>query len=146
MSFGRDLQLERERRGITLEAVAEGTKVSSRHLRALEADDAENMPGGVFNRGMVRSYCRFLNLPEEEWLERFSGTDRPAPEPDLAEFAENVKRSRVPGPPNMRGRWLVAALLLVILGGAGYASWKYVIRPRLGAPLSTVPVDSRPTR
>jgi cytoskeletal protein RodZ len=134
VSFGRDLQVERERRGITLEAVAEGTKVSSRYLRALETDDAGNMPGGIFNRGMVRSYCRYLGLSEEEWLVRFTVIDRPAPEPDLAEFAENVKRSRPSTVPNMRRRWLVVVLLLAVLGGAGYASWKYVVRPRLHLP------------
>ena len=145
MSFGRDLQLERERRGITLESVAEGTKVSSRYLRALESDDAEHMPGGIFNRGMVRSYCRFLDLEEDDWLDRFTQIDRPAPEQDLAVFAENVKRSRIPAAPNVRRRWLVVVLLLAVLGGAGYASWKYVVKPRLNLRYSPTPVDSRPT-
>lgn len=131
VSFGSDLQLERERRGVTLEAIAEGTKVSSRHLRALEADDVANMPGGIFNRGMVRSYCRFLSLPEDEWLDRFSGVDARPPEPDLAEFAENVKRSRPPSPPNVRLRWLFVMLLLAVLGGASWASWHYVLGAKL---------------
>lgn len=139
MSFGSELQLERESRGISLEAVAEGTKVSARYLRALETDDARNLPGGVFNRGMVRSYCRFLGLPEEEWLDRFSAYDPPEPEPDLAEFAENVKRSRPAAAPNVRRRWLVVFLLLAVLGGASYASWRYVVKPRLHAPATPAP-------
>jgi cytoskeleton protein RodZ len=142
VSFGRNLQLERERRGITLEAVAAGTKVSSRHLRALEADDVSNMPGGVFNRGMVRSYCRFLGLSEEEWLERFTVIDQPTPDPDLAEFAENVKRSRGPAAPNVRRRWLLVALLLAMLGAAVYTSWKYVVKPRIHGRFLAPPASS----
>ena len=94
VSFGAELQQERLKRDVSLESIAESTKVAPRYLRALEEDTYAKLPGGVFNRGIVRSYCRFVGLDEEEWLQRFQTFARAEGEQDWAEFAENVKRSR----------------------------------------------------
>ena len=121
LAFGRELQRERERRGISIDAVADGTTVSPRYLRALESDDVRNLPGGIFNKGFVRSYCRFVGLNEEEWLQRFSRT-APASNQDLdwTEFAENVKRTRVQTSPGMRRRWWGVLLMRLVLGAAAW--------------------------
>jgi cytoskeleton protein RodZ len=65
-SFGDRLQRERELRGITLEEIAEATKIGTRSLRALEEQDFDKLPGGIFNKGFVRSYARHLGLDEEQ--------------------------------------------------------------------------------
>jgi cytoskeleton protein RodZ len=65
-SFGERLQREREMRGVTLDEIAEATKIGTRSLRALEAQEFEKLPGGIFNKGFVRSYARFLGLDEEQ--------------------------------------------------------------------------------
>ncbi|MBZ5628429.1 MAG: DUF4115 domain-containing protein [Acidobacteriia bacterium] len=65
-SFGERLQREREMRGITLEEIAEATKIGTRSLRALEEQDFDKLPGGIFNKGFVRAYSRYLGLDEEQ--------------------------------------------------------------------------------
>ena len=65
-SFGERLQRERELRGITLEEIAEATKIGTRSLRALEEQDFDKLPGGIFNKGFVRAYARYLGLDEEQ--------------------------------------------------------------------------------
>jgi cytoskeleton protein RodZ len=65
-SFGDRLQREREMRGITLEEIAEATKIGTRSLRALEEQDFDKLPGGIFNKGFVRAYARYLGLDEEQ--------------------------------------------------------------------------------
>lgn len=65
-SFGDRLQREREMRGITLEEIAEATKIGTRSLRALEQQDFDKLPGGIFNKGFVRAYARYLGLDEEQ--------------------------------------------------------------------------------
>lgn len=70
-AFGEKLRRERERRGVTVHDIAESTKISSRFLRALEAEDYENLPGGIFNRGFVRAYCKYLGMDEEEMVAEF---------------------------------------------------------------------------
>jgi cytoskeleton protein RodZ len=66
--FGEDLRRERVSRGIALETITDSTKISSRHLAALELDQFERLPGGVFNKGIVRGYARvgrplYVRLP-----------------------------------------------------------------------------------
>ncbi len=65
-TFGETLRKEREKRGITLEAVSDGTKIGSRFLRALETEQFDQLPGGVFNKGFVRAYARHVGLDEEK--------------------------------------------------------------------------------
>lgn len=132
MGFGQSLKDERERRGATLEAISESTKVSVRHLQALERDAWRELPGGVFNRGMVQGYCRHLGLDEREWLERYTAT-RPDHEQDWTEFAVAVKRNRT-SPPHVQRRWWGVLLMLIALAAIAWAAWHYVVKPRMGRP------------
>lgn len=65
-SFGERLRRERELRGVTLEEIAAATKIGTRHLRSLENEQFKNLPGGIFNKGFVRAYARFLGIDEEQ--------------------------------------------------------------------------------
>ncbi len=130
---GRELRQERERRGRTLEEVARGTRFSVRHLQSLEADLYDELPGGVLRKGLVRSYCGFLGLDEEAWMERFAaGGGLAETEPDLAQFVGNVHRARAEGTPRMRTRWWGVAAMVLLLLALGYAVWHYVVQPRVG--------------
>ena len=64
--FGEKLRRERELRGITLEEVAVATKIGTRNLRALEEDKFSQLPGGIFNKGFVRAYARYVGIDEEQ--------------------------------------------------------------------------------
>src|ERR1700688_1607365 len=67
-SFGAKLKLEREKRKITLEQISVSTKIGTRMLQALEEDNFNQLPGGIFNRGFVRAYSRFLGLDEDQTI------------------------------------------------------------------------------
>src|ERR1700676_1236967 len=67
-SFGQKLKLEREKRKITLEQISLSTKIGIRMLQALEEDNFNQLPGGIFNRGFVRAYSRFLGLDEDQTI------------------------------------------------------------------------------
>jgi cytoskeleton protein RodZ len=65
-AFGARLKQERERRGVTLDEIAQGTKISTRFLRAIEDEHFEQLPGGIFNKGFIRAYARQLGVDEEQ--------------------------------------------------------------------------------
>lgn len=122
MRFGDGLRTERERRGIALDDIAVATRVSVRNLQALEAERFQELPGGVFNRGIVRAYARFCGLDEDGTVTAYSdalrsqGVDPEQQHADWATFAENVGRTRETLQPQRRLRWLgVAAMLLGLL-------------------------------
>jgi cytoskeletal protein RodZ len=64
--FGARLKQERERRGITLDEIALSTKIGTRLLRALEEEHFDQLPGGIFNKGFVRAYARYLGIDEDQ--------------------------------------------------------------------------------
>jgi cytoskeleton protein RodZ len=81
-SFGERLRREREMRGITLNEIAESTKISRRHLESLEKEDFDSLPGGIFNKGFVRSYARYLGIDEEQAVADYSAASNEQPSPE----------------------------------------------------------------
>jgi cytoskeleton protein RodZ len=104
-SFGERLRREREMRGITLQEIAESTKISRRHLESLEKEDFDSLPGGIFNKGFVRAYARYLGIDEEQAVADFSTASNEQPEPqdrfpleihDQPDPTMNPRRSSLP--------------------------------------------------
>ncbi len=140
--FGQELRREREDRGISVDAVCAATKVSLRHVLALEEGRFEELPGGVFRKAILRSYLAAIGLDETPWLERYGSMLRetgatPLEEQDWVEFAENVQRNRVRSGPPTGLRWFGVVLMLLGLLLCGWLSWRYVLRDRL-APTVTL--------
>lgn len=119
------MRREREMRGVSLEEISGSTKIGTRSLKALEEEDFEKLPGGIFNKGFVRAYARFLGLDEEEAVTDFEAAWReheaangpvldvqPEPEPEDRESSSN--------------RLLLIALVLLAVVAVGYAVRRYL--------------------
>jgi cytoskeleton protein RodZ len=65
-TFGERLRREREMRGVSLDEIAKATKIGTRSLKALEQEEFGKLPGGIFNKGFVRSYAKFLGMDEDQ--------------------------------------------------------------------------------
>ncbi len=124
-TFGERLQREREMRGITLDDIAEATKIGTRMLRALEEEQFDRLPGGIFNKGFVRAYARYLGIDEEQAVADYQSalkqnepTGEPAraglPEDRTEVIEENETSSRAPAGA------LVLLLVLAVAAGAWY--------------------------
>jgi cytoskeleton protein RodZ len=81
-SFGERLRREREMRGITLNEIAESTKISRRHLESLEKEDFDSLPGGIFNKGFVRAYARYLGIDEDQAVTDYSAASNEQTPPE----------------------------------------------------------------
>jgi cytoskeletal protein RodZ len=120
-TFGEDLRMERLSRGIALKEITAVTKISARHLEALEQERFRSLPGGILNKGIVRGYAGAVGLNQRDWTERFlqayiaSGQmldeDR-----DWMDFESNVGKARVRTRDTMGIglRWIGGALLLMM--------------------------------
>ncbi len=134
--FCDELRWAREQRKISIEAICEETKVSPRHLRALEAGEYGELPGGVFRKGIVRSYLAALGLEESSWLDRFEASLRESGAQDTevedwSEFAENVRRNRGSGESGTRLQWMGVAMMMAALLAGAWCVWKFVLHGRL---------------
>jgi cytoskeleton protein RodZ len=132
--FGEALRMERESRGIALQSITDATKISNRHLLALETGHFDNLPGGIFNKGIVRSYARVVGLDENAWVNRYLIAYRNSgqlkdDDANWIAFAENVGKTRTHNEyerPQMHLRWAGVAVLLVTLVALGWFVWHYV--------------------
>ena len=120
--FGQELRSEREARGIALENITGITKISGRHLIALEQENFSALPGGVLNKGIVRGYARACGMDEDAWVDRYLAAYQQSgqiKDDDQAwiSFAENVGKARKGDElePDTRLRWAGVAALLVLL-------------------------------
>lgn len=64
-ALGDTLRRERLRRNLDYEAISRELKISPRILQAIEEEQFDKLPGGVFAKGFVRQYARVLGLDEE---------------------------------------------------------------------------------
>jgi transcriptional regulator with XRE-family HTH domain len=70
-SFGARLRRERERRHISLEQLAQETKVAADLWGGLERGDLSRWPAGIFARSFVRAYAMRVGLNASEIVDEF---------------------------------------------------------------------------
>ena len=68
---GAALRRTRESRGNSLRQIAAATKLSTSALEAIERDDLDRLPGGIFTRAFGRTYAKELGADPERTLEAF---------------------------------------------------------------------------
>ena len=119
MSFGEELKRERELREITLREVSESTKISLRYLEALERNAFENLPGGVFNRGFVRAYSKFIGIDPESMVDAYILQENT----QLGGHRKDGKRAGESGTGARKLIWLWWLLGVLVVGAVAYWGW-----------------------
>jgi cytoskeleton protein RodZ len=137
--FGEHLKREREMRGVTLEEISVATRIAPRFLAALENEQWELLPGGVFNRGFIRSVAHYLGLDEDSLVAEYALETRGRPEPGVvADPPEEPDRSWA--------RVFVVVVLALLIVAGGWAAIHF-LGPKIAARLhkhSGEPVNSAP--
>lgn len=71
-TLGEKLRQAREARGVSISEVAEQTRISALYLDRIENDDYRTLPGGIFNKGFVKSFAKFVGVDENEALQDYA--------------------------------------------------------------------------
>ena len=88
-AIGETLRREREKRNLGLEQISRELKISARFLEAIEEEQFDKLPGGVFAKSFVRQYARMLGLDEDELAAEVQRIIEPGPA--VPQFAEQAK-------------------------------------------------------
>jgi cytoskeleton protein RodZ len=134
-SIGETLRRERIKRNLDLNQISRETKISARLLEAIEAEQFDKLPGGVFAKSFVRQYARVLGLDEDELAAEMDRAFQPeVPVPEGGHSHEAAPE--VPRVENWQGtgsegfRWsstlpALALVVVVMLVCSGvYALWQ----------------------
>ena len=126
-SLGEQLRRARTERGVNLREVAEQTRITMRHLEAIEADDYKSLPGGIFNKSFIKSYARYVGFPEARALELYESTARERgfhnEEPPTSPQRSRVymgETSRSPLVTYGLSAVIVGILILIVYGALSY--------------------------
>lgn len=71
IDFGTMMRRAREWRGISLQQIADATKISVTVLEALEQNDISRLPGGIFSRAILRAYAIEVGVDPEQTVRDF---------------------------------------------------------------------------
>jgi len=69
--LGKKLRKAREGKELSFDDVSNVIKISPRMLKAIEEEQYDQLPGGVFNKGFIRSYAKHLGLDPEESVNEY---------------------------------------------------------------------------
>lgn len=132
-TFGEDLRMERLSRGIALKDITAITKISTRHLEALEQGRFRLLPGGILNKGIVRGYAGAVGLDQHDWTERFlkayiASGEMIDDDRDWIDFASNVGKQRVQRRSAIGTslRWIGAALLVIVVAAVVWLAVRHL--------------------
>jgi len=80
----------RRNRGISLEQIAEATKISVRSLEAIEQGNFAKLPGGIYNTSYIKQYARAIDYDEHALLAAYQRESTPpAPAPGTKTNGKN---------------------------------------------------------
>ena len=64
--IGPILKRAREEKNISLQEIAETTKIRVKYLQAIEDEQFDLLPGAVYAKGFVNTYIRYLDIGYSE--------------------------------------------------------------------------------
>ena len=139
-TLGEKLRQARQERGISISEVAEQTRISTIYLESIESDNYKPLPGGIFNKGFVKSYAKFIGIDEHEALQDYAkivaeteGRDADPLRKYQPEVLTDDRSS-----PSMAPQIIFAVIILAL----GSAAILLVLNYLQGSPSDPAPTDT----
>ena len=135
-TLGEYLKRERELRHISLEELAEGTKIGIHVLKAMEANRWEELPGKVFMKGFTKSYAEFIGLVPEDVILRYQEEqdgDLGAGEPIESVTGRYAKKA------SLFNRCTISFIIAIFILLVGLGFWFFWHSDKIGHGTSPIP-------
>ena len=110
--FGASFKKARESAGISLDQIAIETRISTRFLAAIENEEFHLLPGGIFNRGFVRTYAERIGLDPDQAVAEYERLVQ------VREPGDTLAPAVAESPKPQRNLYpiVIGALVLLIIG------------------------------
>jgi cytoskeleton protein RodZ len=140
MDVGETLRMAREQQGLSLEVISARTKIGTEKLRAIEENDIQRLPSGIFLRGFLRAYAHEVGLDVEDTVNRYLAQfesetaiiEDDTPYAPAEETSEEVSETqRIEESLREMSMWGVVAIVVLSLGLLAYMTLR---SPRSSSP------------
>ena len=144
MAIGSELRAARRARKRSIDDISRRTKITPSILRALENDDFQSVPGGLFTRGFLRAYAREVGLDGEDLVRRYRAEVEPpveaAPATSLtvASEADDLAADMDDPPARARHSQIIQFAVILVIA-LGYLASLRQAKPPAGVP---TPIDA----
>jgi cytoskeletal protein RodZ len=148
-SLGELLKAARERKNLSLHAVAEETRISVRYLEAIEQGRYRDLPGGMYNRAFIRSFADYVGLDTQQALECYESEAPPGERSVRAKIARPEQHRE---PLRLHPLVIWSVMLLLSVAGlylnrdwiSGAFSPYFAQRPPIPEPSRSAPPSTPP--
>lgn len=141
--LGELLRTERQRKGLSVEEVAEKTKISIANINAIEEGRKDSLPHPVYAKGFVKNYAKLLDLDPTE-MSSVMNREYGVEEDDFGESPAMENPVNMPARPasEKRFKWPTILVLLILLAVLGGLIWQMSNTP--DAPQPVAPATGEP--
>jgi cytoskeletal protein RodZ len=133
---GGALRKRRESLGLSIDDVFRKTRIPSSYLEALEGGVVDTLPSTCYAVGFLKSYCQFLGMDSERYVDSFRGALAGSPRRSTGFLGGNRfwGRSHASGPPELQKPGLLSdvvtwAAICAILA-LTWAAYTVTVRPK----------------
>ena len=123
---GDALKARREHRGLNYDEVYRELRVPASCIRAFEAENFDALPPIIYSQGFLKSYCEFLGVDPEPYLEALRTTD------DVPASSRLMGLGRKVVSTGAGGSWVSDALAwaaISIILALGWFTYTVVVQP-----------------
>ena len=120
-SIGNKLRAARLKKGRTIDAVNQETRISKRFISAMEEDRFEEIPGGSYLKSFLKGYCEYLDIDFNElgFVEPSKSDATIDQAKNISESAESLDSSSIKVSPaqreNLRNIMIGSVVALAVL-------------------------------
>ena len=129
LTLGEKLRQAREEKGIAISEVAEQTRISPLYIQSIENDDYRALPGGIFNRGFVKSFAKYVGVDEQEALLDYATLLTETEGSDVDEVKTYKPQVLTDDRSSMIPTLIVAAIILGLMTGGILFLVRYLRQP-----------------
>jgi hypothetical protein len=84
-TIGQKLEAARQAKGVTVSEAGRATKILSKFIEAMEADDFGALSAPVYAKSFIKMYAQYLGLDARPLVDEYNGQHAPRAKPNLGE-------------------------------------------------------------
>jgi cytoskeletal protein RodZ len=145
VKVGQKLQEARLEKCLSLDEVAQQTKIRYNFLSAIEKGEYSKLPSVAYAQGFVRNYARFLGLPEKETLALFRREFDENKNFNVLPNSLTKNKDYLPAGIKIKQSWLIICLIFIVVFGFIFYQFRsnffnpqvYIISPKDNAVVNS---------